>query len=218
MTIKSDKWIIDKANKEELIVPFFMKSINELSNYPGVTLKIPSYGLSSYGYDVRLGRNFTVFKNKINNYAVDVCRNGNEETLEMVHRYDGDFIDICNFDKDIGQDIKDVDWIIMPPHSFILGHSEEKIKVPRNVSVVCMGKSTIARNGIIVTVTPLESDWSGFITLEITNTTDLPVKLYSGIGITQLQFFESDEQCLVSYADRKGKYQNQDKVPVSPIL
>lgn len=217
MTIKSDKWIRDMAISTGMVSPFYDRSINQLRLKNGNLIKIPSYGLSSYGYDVRLGNNFTVFKNKNTSYAVEVGRD--EFTmLEMVHRYMGDCIDVCDFDKDVGQEITNLDWIMMPPHSFILGHTEEKIIVPRNVSVVCMGKSTIARNGIIVTVTPLESGWEGYVTLEITNTTDMPVKLRSGIGITQLQFFESDEQCMVSYSDRGGKYQNQGKMPVSPIL
>ena len=138
------------------------------------------------------------------------------EWLEKEYdNYDKPYIDISKFDNDCLAEVTDVDSIILPPHSFVLGHSEERIQVPSDVSITCMGKSTIARAGIIVTVTPLEAAWEGFITLEITNTTGIPVKLETGIGITQLQFFQSDEQCEVSYADRGGKYQNQGKEPVA---
>lgn len=237
MSIKSDKWIKEQAETKGMIFPFFSGSIN--TNQFGE--KIPSYGLSSYGYDVRLGRNFKMFKdqkiydeiptdgqvklskcyNPTSNFFYEVNKRMEDEKLvseikEMVfENYNKPYIDICKFDTDCLVEVKNVDSIILPPHSFLLGHSEEKIIVPRDVSVVCMGKSTVARAGIIVTVTPLEAAWEGYITLEITNTTGIPVKLESGIGITQLQFFQSDEQCLVSYADRGGKYQDQGKEPVA---
>ncbi len=234
MTIKSDKWLKENS---WMVQPFHDSSIN--TNEFGE--KIPSFGLSSYGYDVRLGRNFKMFKDQkiydriptTGSIKVTRCYNPNgsffyevnkrfdgekivSDFKEMVfENYDKPFIDICKFDNDCLVEVNDVDSIILPPHSFVLGHSEERIQVPPDVSITCMGKSTIARAGIIVTVTPLEAAWEGFITLEITNTTGIPVKLETGIGITQLQFFQSDEQCEVSYADRGGKYQNQGKEPVA---
>lgn len=237
MTIKSDKWIKEKSLFKDMIEPFFGESvkINKFGE------KIPSYGLSSYGYDVRLGRNFKMFKdqkiyedifqggkvtarrcyNPFNSFKYEMNKrivDGviTSEWLEKEYdNYDKPYIDISKFDNDCLAEVTDVDSIILPPHSFVLGHSEERIQVPSDVSITCMGKSTIARAGIIVTVTPLEAAWEGFITLEITNTTGIPVKLETGIGITQLQFFQSDEQCEVSYADRGGKYQNQGKEPVA---
>jgi dCTP deaminase len=227
MTLLSDRWIKQMCENEELISPFVDKSIKISEDG---TRKIPSYGLSSYGYDVRLGRNFTFFKGLVEKKILSFYPDGTPETaqiinqeqqlmtskgLEVFDNYEG-VLDICDFDDKCGHQINDVDWITMPPHSFVLGHTLEKIKVPRDVSVVCMGKSTIARAGIIVTVTPLEAGWEGYVTLEITNTTDIPIKLWSGIGITQLLFQPGNEPCMVSYADRGGKYQNQPQKPIMP--
>lgn len=239
MTIKSDKWIRSQINNRafSMIIPFTDSSV-KVDEFGS---KIPSYGLSSYGYDIRLGRNFKIFKDKVIETIFDqtenikVTKSTNltaSVTYEKNKRLeDGkvvadlmqlnytntfiDYIDVCNFDDECVVELLDVDSIIIPPHSFILGHSEERVCMPRDVTAVCMGKSTIARAGIIVTVTPIECGWSGYITLEITNTTGIPVKLQTGIGITQLQFFQSDEQCEVSYSDRAGKYQDQPKEPVT---
>jgi dCTP deaminase len=227
MTLLSDRWIKENCEKNELITPFVDRSVKVSED--GLR-KIPSYGLSSYGYDVRLGRNFTFFKGLEERTNLSYYPDGTPEIvqvqnsegqlmtsagLEVFENYKG-ILDICDFDNECGVQINDVDWIIMPPHSFVLGHTVEKIKVPRDVSVVCMGKSTIARAGIIVTVTPLEAGWEGYVTLEITNTTDIPIKLWSGIGISQLLFQPGNEPCMVSYADRGGKYQNQPQKPVMP--
>lgn len=219
MTIKSDKWIrskcLDVVGCKPMIEPFFCESINTDSKGN----KIPSFGLSSYGYDVRLGRNFKIFKNSDNNpndNMVQYFRNGHEffHSIPRTTR----IVDIRNFDvgDPLFLEISDIDSIVLHPGGFLLAHTEEIVRVPRNVSVVCMGKSTIARAALIVTVTPLEAEWEGITTLEITNTSPLPVRLYAGDGICQMQFHESDEECETSYADRGGKYQHQGKEPVTP--
>lgn len=225
MAIMSDRWIKQQAQEKEMIVPFYDHSVKVSED----GRKIPSYGLSSYGYDVRLGRNFTFFKgfkeyhkhhhmqsggvySTVGNVKGKITTSKGYQEFENHDK----ILDICDFDAECGVKLDDLDWVILPPHSFILGHTEEKIKVPRDVSVVCMGKSTIARAGIIVTVTPLEAGWEGYVTLEITNTTDIPIKLWSGIGITQLLFYPGNEPCMVSYADRGGKYQDQPQTPVMP--
>lgn len=219
MTIKSDKWIREEAMFRDMIVPFYLDSVNKITVH-GEEKKVPSYGLSSYGYDVRLGGNFTFFRGPSEQM---VRYSPYEEGGLSVHKpipvsASSSYIDIADFANTCEVvTIENAAWIELPPKSFCLGHTLERLKMPRDVTAVCMGKSTVARAGIIVTVTPIESEWSGFITLEITNTTDLPVRIYPGMGITQLQFFQSDEQCLVSYADREGKYQNQPAQPVPPM-
>lgn len=217
MPIKSDKWIKRMSCDETspLISPFISSSVDKNS----FGESIPSYGLSSYGYDVRLGRNFKVFKNDGNDdrtYQVVYTRGS------TLHCYDipstSRIVDLRTFDQGdkLYVEVNDVDSIVLHPGGFMLAHVEEWINVPRNVSVTAMGKSTIARTGAIVTVTPLEAGWSGITTLEISNPTRLPIKFYAGDGICQMQFHESDEDCLVSYADRDGKYQNQGKEAVTP--
>jgi dCTP deaminase len=144
-----------------------------------------SYGLSSYGYDIRVADEFKVFTN-INSTVVDPK----------------------NFDARSFVDVK-ADVCIIPPNSFALAKTVEYFRIPRNVLTVCVGKSTYARCGLIVNVTPFEPEWEGFVTLEISNTTPLPAKVYANEGISQVLFFESDEECEVSYADKAGKYQKQ---------
>lgn len=223
MTIKSDKWIKRSIESGSLgIIPFLPESVNQINDR-----KVPSFGLTSYGYDIRLGRNFKVarhsemaspLRSSAEYYIASFTEQGNEKTesLTMIKPYDDRCLDVCHFDDKFYVDVNDVSEIIIPPHGFILEHSVEKIKIPRNVSAVCMGKSTIARSGLIVVVTPLEPGWEGYVTLEIFNTLRMPLKLTAGIGITQVQFFESDEDCEVSYSDRKGKYQDQPAMPVAP--
>lgn len=147
-----------------------------------------SYGVSSYGYDIRCADEYKIFSN-INNTLVDPK---NFEDLTMVEHKG--------------------DHCIIPPNSFALTRSYERIKVPRDVLVICLGKSTYARCGVIVNVTPLEPEWEGYITMEISNTTPVPVKLYSNEGIAQLIFLKADKVCTTSYADKKGKYQNQQGI------
>ena len=144
-----------------------------------------SYGLSSYGYDIRVADEFKVFTN-INSTVVDPK----------------------NFDNRSFVDVK-ADVCIIPPNSFALARTVEYFRIPRDVLTVCVGKSTYARCGLIVNVTPFEPEWEGFVTLEISNTTPLPAKVYANEGIAQVLFFQSDEVCEVSYADKKGKYQKQ---------
>lgn len=176
MSIKPDHWIRKMALEHGMIEPFVDGQIRE-----GVV----SYGVSSYGYDIRVAKEFKVFTN-VNTTIVD-----------PKHFDDSSFVDF------------EGDECIIPPNSFALSRTVEKFKIPRGVLAICLGKSTYARCGLIVNVTPLEPEWEGYLTLEISNTTPLPARIYGGEGIAQLLFFESDEPCETSYADRKGKYQNQ---------
>jgi len=150
--------------------------------------KLISYGTSSYGYDVRCSREFKVFTN-INSATVDP-KNFDE----------GSFVDVVS------------DVCVIPPNSFALASTVEYFRIPRNVLTICLGKSTYARCGIIVNVTPLEPEWEGHVTLEFSNTTTLPAKIYANEGVAQMLFFESDEVCETSYKDRGGKYQGQTGV------
>lgn len=182
MSIKSDKWIRRMA-EQGMISPFEAGQVRHEENG-----KIVSYGTSSYGYDIRCSREFKIFTN-INSAVVDP-KNFTTESFVDVES------DVC----------------IIPPNSFALARSVEYFKIPRNVLVICLGKSTYARCGIIVNVTPLEPEWEGHITLEFSNTTPLPAKIYANEGVAQLLFLESDEECETSYKDRKGKYQGQQGV------
>ena len=144
-----------------------------------------SYGLSSYGYDIQVGDFFKIFTN-VNNTVVDP-KNFNQNSLV---EFKGD---VC----------------IIPPNSFVLAQTVEYFNIPRNITTICVGKSTYARCGIIINVTPFESEWKGYATLEISNTTPIPAKIYANEGIAQLLFLKGDSDCQISYADKKGKYQNQ---------
>lgn len=183
MSIKSDKWIRRMSETEGLIYPFSERRIFGADLKPAI-----SYGLSSYGYDIRVGNSFKVF--------TDVY---------------GAIVDPKNFDPRafVGMEIPNGERCVIPPNSFALSQSVESFKIPRNVLTLCIGKSTYARCGIIVNVTPLEPEWKGVVTLEISNTTPLPAAIYAGEGLAQVLFFESDEDCETSYADRNGKYQGQ---------
>ncbi|MDI6860668.1 MAG: dCTP deaminase [Caldisericia bacterium] len=174
--LKSDKWIKKMATQYKMIEPFEEKQIKK-----GVI----SYGLSSYGYDLRLSNEFKIFTNVFNS-----------------------IIDPKNFDPKSFVDFKG-ETCIIPPNSFILGRSVEYLRMPRKVLGICIGKSTYARCGIIVNITPIEAEWEGHVTIEISNTTPLPVKVYANEGIAQIIFLESDEECEVSYKDKKGKYDKQ---------
>ena len=183
MTIKSDKWIKKMAQNHKMIEPF---TDCQIRNTDGNDLI--SYGTSSFGYDVRCATEFKVFTN-INSAIVDP-KSFDENSF-------------VNFDSEV---------CIIPPNSFALGTTIEIFKIPRDILVICLGKSTYARCGIIVNVTPLEPEWEGHVTLEFSNTTNLPAKIYAGEGVAQMIFFESDEDCAVSYKDRGGKYQGQTGV------
>ena len=150
--------------------------------------KLISYGVSSYGYDVRCSNEFKAFTN--------------------IHSA---VVDPKSFDANSFVDIQS-DVCVIPPNSFALARTVEYFRIPRNVLTICLGKSTYARCGIIVNVTPLEPEWEGHVTLEFSNTTNLPAKIYAGEGVAQMLFFESDEECEISYKDRDGKYQGQTGV------
>lgn len=182
--IKSDRWIREKAKSDKMIEPFVGTQQRQ-----GVI----SYGLSSYGYDVRVCNRFKIFTNAFNS-----------------------MVDPKNFDPKSMIDLEG-DQCIIPPNSFILTQTVEYLRIPRDVVVLTIGKSTYARCGLIVNVTPLEPEWEGHITLEISNTTPLPAKIYANEGIAQLLFCQSDEECLISYADKKGKYQGQLEITTAKI-
>jgi dCTP deaminase len=184
MSIKADKWIRRMALEHAMIAPFVDKQVGT-----GVV----SYGVSSYGYDIRVADEFKVFTN-VNSTVIDPK----------------------NFDSRAFVDIR-ADVCIVPPNSFALARTIEYFKIPRNVLTICLGKSTYARCGIIVNVTPFEPEWEGYVTLEISNTTPLPAKIYANEGIAQVLFFESDEECEQSYADKKGKYLKQTGVTLPKI-
>lgn len=185
MSIKEDRWI-QRLAEEGMIDPFVPEQIRV--NEKGE--KIVSYGLSSYGYDLRVADEFKVFTNIYNS-----------------------IVDPKNFTEDAFVDIRGKECII-PPNSFALARSVEYFRIPRNVLTICVGKSTYARCGIIVNVTPFEPEWEGYVTLEISNTTPLPAKVYAGEGLAQVLFFEAVSSCKISYADRKGKYQKQQGILV----
>lgn len=183
MSIKSDKWIKKMAKEAGLIEPFASTQIRSVNGE-----KIVSYGTSSYGYDVRCANEFKIFTN--------------------IH---SSVVDPKNFDENSFVN-KVGDTCIIPPNSFVLARTVEYFRIPRNILTICLGKSTYARCGIIVNVTPLEPEWEGHVTLEFSNTTPLPAKIYANEGVAQMLFLESDEVCEVSYKDRGGKYQGQKGV------
>lgn len=185
MAIKSDKWIRKMATEHKMIEPFVENQVFD---------NAVSYGVSSYGYDVRCADEFKIFTN-INTSIVDPK----------------------DFDSSSFVDVKS-DVCIIPPNSFALARTVEYFRIPRNVLTVCLGKSTYARCGIIVNVTPLEPEWEGYVTLEFSNTTPLPAKIYANEGVAQMLFFESDEECETSYRDKKGKYQGQVGVTLPKVL
>jgi dCTP deaminase len=204
MSIKSDCWIREHAENHKMIQPFFDKNIKTTGDQK--PQRIISYGLSSYGYDVRL-----------------------ENNLRVIHNIRNSIIDPKKFDCKITEKADVMMWyyhfglgryyFIMPPHSFALGCTVETIKVPRDVLVICLGKSTYARCGIIVNVTPLEPEWEGHVTLEFSNTTPLPAKIYAGEGVAQMIFLQADtdDVCAISYADRQGKYQGQKGITLPRV-
>lgn len=184
MAIKADSWIRRMAQEHRMIEPFVDGQVRD-----GVI----SYGLSSYGYDIRVTDEFKIFTN-VHSAVVDP-KDFNPKS----------FVDFRG------------DICVIPPNSFVLAQTVEYFRIPRDVLTVCLGKSTYARCGLIVNVTPFEPEWEGYVTLEISNTTPLPARIYAGEGIAQVLFFQSDEICETSYADRKGKYQNQQSIMLPRI-
>ena len=185
MSVKSDMWIREMSKKHGMIAPFA-----EGKKRKG---KI-SYGLSSYGYDMRVADEFRVFAGKPGAAASDPK----------------------NHDEALFQTVKGKHCVI-PANSFALGRSVEYFRIPRNILTICFGKSTYARCGVIVNVTPFEPEWEGFVTISIVNGSSAPVKIHSNEGIAQVVFLESDEQCETSYADKKGKYQAQKKITSAKV-
>lgn len=186
MGIKSDKWIRRMATEKNMIEPFSPTLIRRNDSGQSVV----SYGLSSYGYDLRVSNEFKVFTNVFNTQ-----------------------VDPKAFDEKSFVDIQ-TDICIVPPNSFALARSIEYFRIPRDVITICLGKSTYARCGIIVNVTPFEPEWEGHVTLEISNTTPLPAKIYANEGLAQVIFIGGDEICETSYADRAGKYMFQQGITI----
>jgi dCTP deaminase len=179
MGIKPDRWIRKMAKEHRMIEPYADSQVRN-----GVI----SYGVSSYGYDIRVADEFKIFTNVFS------------ATVDPKH-----------FDPRSMVDFRG-EVCIIPPNSFALARTVEYFRIPRDVLTICVGKSTYARCGIIVNVTPFEPEWEGFVTLEISNTTPLPAKIYANEGIAQVLFFQAEEECEISYADKKGKYQKQDSI------
>jgi len=184
MGIKNDRWIREMAIEHKMIEPFEEKQVREGK---------VSYGVSSYGYDMRVADEFKIFTN-VHSAVVDP-KNFDEKSF-------------VNFKGDV---------CMIPPNSFALARSVEYFRIPRKVMTICVGKSTYARCGIITNVTPFEPEWEGFVTLEISNTTPLPAKIYANEGIAQVLFIEGDEEPEISYKDKKGKYQSQVGITVAKI-
>lgn len=192
LTVAEQNLLVHAVAQKPLISPFIDKSVDTIL-VDGVAKKVPSYGLSSYGYDIRIGRNFKKLRPS--------------KTPIVLGEFTED--DYDHFD--------DVTAIVIAPGEFMLGVSEERICLPRNVSAICMAKSTWARSAVTAEVTPLEAGWEGHVTIEIHNKSELHQIVYAGIGCMQLMFFES-EPCLTSYAERKGKYMDQPNVPIIPKM
>lgn len=184
MGLKSDHWIKKQAVFNKMIAPFVEEQVRD-----GAI----SYGVSSYGYDLRVADEFKIFTN-VHNAIVDPKAFTDDSFVDFKG-------DVC----------------IIPPNSFALARSVEYFRIPRDVLTICVGKSTYARCGLIVNVTPFEPEWEGYVTLEISNTTPLPAKVYANEGLAQVLFFEADETCVQSYADKNGKYQNQSGVTLPKL-
>ena len=184
MGVKPDHWIRQMALEKKMIEPFVDSQVRN-----GVI----SYGVSSYGYDIRVANEYKIFTN-VYSAVVDPKDFNSKSMIDFTG-------DVC----------------IIPPNSFALARTIEYFRIPRNVLTLCVGKSTYARCGIIVNVTPFEPEWEGFVTLEISNTTPLPARIYSNEGIAQVIFFQADEECDTSYADKKGKYQKQQSIELPKV-
>ena len=179
--LQPDSWIIQQAEQNNMIQPFERRLISKVA-----TRNVISYGTSSYGYDVRCGNKFKIFVN-----------NGLYGVIDPKEFHPNSFVEV------------EGEACIIPPHSFALAHTREYFKIPRDTLVLCVGKSTYSRCGIIVNVVQLEPEWEGQVTLEFSNTTHLPAKVYANEGVAQMIFFQASKECDVSYKDRNGKYQYQ---------
>ena len=188
MSICPDTWIIKMATEHNMIEPFVQELVRCIDGKPVV-----SFGTSSFGYDLRVSNKFRIFTN-VHSLVIDPKNFDSKGLVEIID-------DVC----------------LIPPNSFVLALSVEYFRIPNNILTICVGKSTYARCGIIVNVTPFEPGWEGRAVLEISNTTPLPAKIYAGEGLAQVLFFQSDTPCKTSYADRKGKYQYQKEITVPKI-
>lgn len=188
MSIQSDIWIAHMAKEHGMISPFVEDQVKKDGDR-----RVVSYGLSSYGYDLRVSNEFKIFTNVLNS-----------------------IVDPKKFDANSFVDVKG-DVCIVPPNSFALARSVEYFKIPRDILTICVGKSTYARCGIIVNVTPFEPEWEGYVTLEISNTTPLPAKIYANEGLAQVLFFKGSEMCRTSYSDRAGKYMKQTGITIPRV-
>ena len=191
MSILSDQEIRERCLKENMITPFVEGLIRKTDKD-----KVLSYGLSSYGYDVRVWNEFKIFTN-INNTIVDPKNFSNENFITKI--------------------VNNNESVILPPNSFALANTIETFKVPRDILIICVGKSTYARCGIVVNVTPIEPEFEGQVVLEFSNTTNLPAKIYANEGACQFVFFKADKLCETSYKDRSGKYQNQSGIQLPKV-
>jgi dCTP deaminase len=188
MSVMSDAWILEEVKKHNMIDPFVEKQVTFEEGK-----KVISYGLSSYGYDARIANEFKIFSN------------ARSKIVDPKDFSEFDVIDHCG------------DFCVIPPNGFVLARTIERFKIPRNILVLCITKSTYARCGITANVTPLEPEWEGTVTLEFANLTPLPVKIYAGEGGCQFVFFSGDRSCSVSYSDRKGKYMGQQNVTLPRV-
>lgn len=188
MGLKADTWIRQMSLEHKMIEPFCEKQIGK---------NVVSYGLSSYGYDIRVSDKFMIFTN-VGATLVDPKQFDEKNVVEV--------------------DASEQGYCLVPPNSFALAHTIEYFRMPRDVLAICLGKSTYARCGIIVNVTPFEPEFEGHITIEISNTTPLPAKIYANEGIAQVLFLQGDEPCEISYKDKNGKYQGQTDITLPRIL
>jgi len=196
MPIKSDKWIIKKCEIEEMIRPFSREQVKQVTLPEGNVRRVISYGVSSYGYDMRLGNIFKVLTQGVSKE-----------------------IDPKNVNAGLYKTIRADDYLVVPPHGLVMGQSVEYFKIPRDILTICFGKSTYARCGLLVNVTPFEPEWEGFATIALNNLTSNPIKIYSGEGIAQLIFLQAqtNDICATSYKDKAGKYQAQTEITTARV-
>lgn len=194
MSVKSDRWIIEQSEQGNLIDPFARDQVKKVEQAPGQFKNVLSYGVSSYGYDMRIGHDFKVLKSE---------QKG--------------IIDPKNFDQSLFEAVHAEESLLIPPHGLVLGQTIEYFKIPRDILTICFGKSTYARCGVFMNITPFEPEWEGHATIGINNLSPVPVRLYAGEGIAQLLFLEAAEVCAVSYQDRKGKYQAQKSITTAKV-
>lgn len=197
MGIKSDKWIIQQAEETEMIRPFAREQVRQVELPQGGIRRVVSFGVSSYGYDIRLSNMFRV--------------------MRVPQDQDVKELDPKNIRPGVFQPVRADDYLVIPPHGLVLGQTMEYFKIPRDILTIGFGKSTYARCGIQVLIMPFEPEWEGYATLAISNLSPLPVRLYVGEGIAQLIFLEANEVCAVSYRDKNGKYQAQQEITTAIV-